>query len=258
MPVVDKYLILRNQPLDKDLYEMEFLAPNLVSTCEPGQFIHLLPSSTLDPLLRRPISLYDIDRKKGTITLLYKLVGKGTMLMANAESNDYIDIMGPLGNSFALKADQNVVLVGGGVGVAPLIYLARRLRAKDCKVTLLHGAENKNQLIKSRVEQIGASYKPATMDGSYGYEGFITDLLLEEIDPSSIDFIYTCGPEVVMSKVVSFAHQHNIHGQLSLEEHMACGIGACLGCVRKLKSSDANYVRVCKDGPVFNFNDIDI
>ncbi len=258
MPGVDKYLILKNQPLDKDLYEMEFLAPNLVPTCEPGQFIHLLPSSTLDPLLRRPISLYDVDRKKETITLLYKVVGKGTMLMTNVESNDYVDIMGPLGNNFTLKADQNVVLVGGGVGVAPLVYLARRLKEIDCKVTLLHGAENQNQLIKARVEQIGASYKPATMDGSYGYEGFITDLLLEEIDPRDIDFIYTCGPELMMSEVVSFANRNNISGQLSLEEHMACGIGACLGCVRRLRSSDTNYVKVCKDGPVFNFNDIDI
>ncbi len=255
---VDKYLVLNNHKVDKDLYEMEFLAPSLLSTCKPGQFIHLLPSPTFDPLLRRPISLYDIDKEKGSITLLYKLVGKGTVLMSNIKSNDYVDIMGPLGNNFALKATQNVILVGGGVGVAPLVYLARQLKEKACEVTLLHGAESQGQLIKTKAEQIGVNYKPATIDGSYGYKGYITDLLLEEIAPTGIDFIYTCGPELMMSKVVTYANRNNIAGQLSLEEHMACGIGACLGCVRKLKTSDSTYVKVCQDGPVFNFSDIEI
>lgn len=259
MAFVEKCLVLRNSQVGEDLYEMEFLAPNVVPSCEPGQFVHILPCQASDPLLRRPISLYDVDKKEGSITLLYKIVGKGTQIMSNIKSNDYLDIMGPLGRSFTLVNNKNVVLVGGGVGVAPLIYLARKLKENNCHVTLLYGVENSKQLVgEHRLQEIGVKLLPATVDGSRGYKGYVTNILLENINPSEVDYIYTCGPEPMMSVVASYASKNNILGQLSLEEYMACGIGACFGCARKLKSFDDTYVKVCQDGPVFNMDEIEI
>lgn len=259
MSLVEKYLVLENKPVGEDLFVLKFLAPNIVASCEPGQFVHIIPSNTRDPLLRRPISLYDVDKKAGTISLLYKVVGKGTKLMTSLTNDDYLDVLGPLGRSFSLVSNKNVLLVGGGVGVAPLVYLARRLIKMNCTVTLLHGAENSQQLLEeAKLREIAFKYLPATMDGSIGYQGYITDYLLREIKSSEIDHIYTCGPEVMMSVVADYAEKNNISGQLSLEEYMACGVGACLGCARKLRSADEAYVKICQDGPVFDFNEIEI
>lgn len=259
MPLVENGLVIDHSKVDKDLYQLEFIAPKIASECMPGQFVHVLPGTTFDPLLRRPISLYDVDKKLGSITLLYKVVGKGTNLLTNIKPKEYVNVMGPLGRGFTIISNQNAVLVGGGIGIAPLIYLARRLKENNCNVTVLHGAETKSQLVVlNKLMEIGVEYMPATMDGTAGHKGFVTDLLSKKFVPEMIDFLYTCGPEPMMAVVADYGRKYGIATEVSLEEHMACGVGACLGCARKLKGDDETYVKICKDGPVFNSSNLEL
>lgn len=254
MATLELGLVINHEQWAADLFEIEFIAPIVAAACEPGQFLQLRINANHDPLLRRPISIYDVDKERGTITLLYKVVGKGTQLLTDLRPQTYLDIMGPLGKGFSLPDNKcKVLLVGGGVGIAPLLYLARRLKDLDCEVTTLYGVGSSTELVAARrFEQLQAELMVSTMDGSEGFKGLITDLLEQQIDVHEVDLIYTCGPEIMMAAVAEFAAQHKIWGECSLEENMACGVGACLGCARKLKNDDVGYVKVCKDGPVFN------
>lgn len=258
MPFLEKGLVVRHIRLSRDLFELELTVPKLAAECEPGQFVHVKVGVEDSPLLRRPLSLYDVDREQGRIILLYKVVGRGTGLLSRVPVGDYVDIMGPLGRGFTLPGPEcNALLVGGGVGIAPLIFLARVLKSRNCRVKVLHGTRTGDELVAAeRLEQIGAEYMTATMDGSNGFKGLVTELLNSEIDPQWAQFLYTCGPEPMMAVVAGYARDHNLPGQVSLEEHMACGVGACLGCARQTRADEQKYIKVCKDGPVFDVNDV--
>ncbi|HWP96161.1 MAG TPA: dihydroorotate dehydrogenase electron transfer subunit [Syntrophomonadaceae bacterium] len=258
MPSLENGLVVRNVQLSRDLYEMEFIAPNMAGECQPGQFVHVKVGSEDSPLLRRPLSLYDVDHHLGSVILLYKVVGKGTALLSQLQAKNYVDVMGPLGRGFTLPNEKrNVLLVGGGVGIAPLVYLARELKERECNVKVVHGTQTRADLVAGeRLGKIGVDFLPATMDGSAGCKGLVTDLLNKKVDPGWVDILYTCGPELMMAAVAEYARRHQIRGQVSLEEKMACGVGACLGCARQAKSNDAHYVKVCKEGPVFDLNDV--
>jgi len=260
MATLEQALVISNEQVAFDLFEIEMIAPQVALLCEPGQFLQVRIDVNNDPLLRRPISIYDADKERGTIILLYKVVGRGTNLLTTVKAQEYLDIMGPLGKGFSLPATAGkAVLVGGGVGVAPLLYLARRLQEMKCDVTVLYGAGSSKELAAAqRFENLPVQLLTATMDGSEGYKGLVTDLLKEQINPKETNVIYTCGPEIMMASVADYAVQHNIGGECSLEENMACAVGACLGCARKLKSTDTGYVKVCKDGPVFNLQGIEL
>ena len=259
MPTQVKALITVNEPIGPGFFEMELVAPAIAAAGKAGQFVHVKAGALIDPLLRRPISIYDIDSFSGRIKLLYKVVGKGTNIIAGLHPSDTIDVIGPLGKGFTLpEHPSKAVLVGGGIGAAPLLYLARLLLSKGSTVIFYYGADNKRQLVATNsFQKIGAEVKTSTRDGSQGYHGLITDYMLETLSPTSIDFIYTCGPEMMMAQVAVFAQKHNISGEVSLEEYMACGVGACLGCARQLKSTDNNYAKICKDGPVFSIADLE-
>ncbi len=258
MPLREHGLVMSHQKIAQDMYVMEFKAPNIAKECRPGQFLHVRPGNTNDPLLRRPLSLYDVDQVNGSISLLYRVVGKGTDLLTGIKVNDYIDVMGPLGRGFSLPdRPKKALLVGGGVGIAPLVYLGRVLQQMDCQVTVMCGASTASQLVvEEKLSQLNISFLAATMDGSAGIKGLVTDLLATR-NPEEFDLIYTCGPEPMMDLVVRYAAKHHIWGEVSLEEHMACGVGACLGCARRLKPSDEGYVKICKDGPVFNMTEVE-
>jgi len=259
MPGVEQGLITRNERVSSEMYEIELVVPGISQESKPGQFVHVKLGNSVDPLLRRPLSLYDVDKTKGRITLLYKVVGKGTNLLTKANAGEFLDVMGPLGRGFSVSPESNnYVLVGGGVGIAPLVYLARELKQLHNNVTVLYGAENKEQLAAvPRLQGMDVNLWLATMDGSAGFKGLVTGLLKQKISSEKIDFIYTCGPEAMMALVTEIATGYNIQGEVSLEEYMACGVGACLGCARKLKSNDENYVKVCSDGPVFAINEVE-
>lgn len=257
MPAVENGLVAAHQKVGELLYEMEIIAPQIAREAQPGQFVHLRPGSTNDPLLRRPLSLYDVNQKLGSITVLYKVVGRGTALLSQVNSREHVDIMGPLGKGFTLlSARKNTLLVGGGVGTAPLIYLARVLQEKGHSVKAAYGAASANEaaVFTRKFDELGVPAWSATMDGSLGYKGTVVGLLQEQLHFAKVDMIYCCGPEKMMEAVTAFARQHSIKGEVSLEEAMACGVGACLGCAHKLKPEDNDYVKVCKDGPVFNMD----
>ncbi|HWQ77070.1 MAG TPA: dihydroorotate dehydrogenase electron transfer subunit [Syntrophomonas sp.] len=260
MATLEQGTVISNRPCAPALFEMEIEAPRTALLCEPGQFLQVRASAGLDPLLRRPISIYDVDRQGGIITLLYKVVGRGTELLAGLRPQHALDIMGPLGRGFTLPpAPGRAVLVGGGVGIAPLLYLARRLREMQWSLTVCYGAGSAKELAAaSRFDELGVELLLATADGSRGYKGLVTELLQAGIMVEKIDMIYTCGPEIMMAAVTDFAARYGLQGECSLEEHMACGVGACLGCARKLKNSDQNYGKVCKDGPVFSLAAVEL
>ncbi len=259
MSSLEQGLVISNQQLSADLFELVFLAPDIAKKAQPGQFVNIKVSDQNDPLLRRPISIYDIDHETGKISLLYKVVGRGTQLMTGIKAQAAIDVMGPLGKGFTLPTYvQNTLLVGGGVGIAPLMYLARCLKELECQVTVFYGAGSSNELAASeRFRQLGVELHTAAMDGTAGYHGPVTDLLQDQ-DPYDVDSIYTCGPEVMMAAVAEYVGCNYLWGECSLEAHMACGVGACLGCARKLKRNDEEYIKICKDGPVFNIMAVDL
>jgi len=259
MSALEQGLVVRNHQVAGDLFILEFIAPKLAAKCEPGQFLHVRASAQHDPLLRRPISIYDVDQDLGRITLLYKVVGRGTQLLTGLKAKDYFDVMGPLGKGFRLPDHpQKVLLIGGGVGIAPLMYLARRLKERGCAVQVLYGVASSPELVAcERFRELGVELGTATMDGTAGHQGLVTELLSNQL-ADGLELIYTCGPEIMMAAVAQFAAVHNIWGECSLEEHMACGVGACLGCARKLKLEETAYVKVCKDGPVFNMQAVEL
>lgn len=260
MSLAAKGLIVRHIQVNENMYEMEVRVPNIASISNPGQFVHIKIGSNHHPLLRRPLSLYDVDKSAGSISLLYKVVGEGTQMLTHLKNGDSLDIMGPLGKPFTCAPSKSRALViGGGVGIAPLVYLSRTLIEQGCQLKVLYGSENISQLVAwDRLVKIGAEILPATMDGSAGCQGLVTDLLANLINPSQVDYIYTCGPEAMMAAVAEYAKEHGIAGEVSLEEFMACGVGACLGCARKLKENDEFYVKVCKDGPVFAMQEVQL
>lgn len=261
MATMEKALVISNKQLSHEMYEMEFKAPNMAVQCSPGQFVHIITGPGCDPLLRRPISLYDVNKDQGIISLLYKVVGRGTELMTKIKANDYVDVMGPLGRGFSIdQAPRKTLLIGGGVGMAPLVYLARELKRSQNEITVIYGCNSQSEAAAAgRLQSIGVKLLLTTMDDSGDLQGLPTPAnLAGHIQPADVDFIYTCGPEAMMAGWVEFARYNRIPGEVSLEEHMACGVGACLGCARKLKKTDVNYIKVCKDGPVFPIEQVDL
>jgi dihydroorotate dehydrogenase electron transfer subunit len=242
--------ILANDRLSADVFRLRVHAPEIASASRPGQFVMVRATESLDPLLRRPFSIHSRGAD-GSLSLLFKVVGKGTALLANVKAGDSLDLLGPLGRGFDVTADQPVCLIGGGMGIAPLYFLAQELRGP--KHALL-GARNQAELtpLAALFADIGCAVQLATDDGSLGHHGFIPDLL-EAVLPD-VSWVCTCGPSPMMRSVVSISRQAGKPCQVSVETHMACGMGACLGCV--MPGADGRQAHVCTDGPVFNAEEL--
>ncbi len=228
--------VTSNRPLTKEVFAMTLSGS--FDTPKPGQFLSL---SVPGFFLRRPVSIYDTDGS--SVTILYKVVGQGTAAMAGWKSGDRTDVLLPLGQGYDLtKAGPRPLLVGGGVGIPPLYYLAKELQKEGRKVTALLGFRNKEEVIcREAFEELGCRVVITTEDGSYGTAGFVTDAL-----PSDHSFFYSCGPLPMLKALVRVAETD---GQVSLEERMGCGFGACMGCSIETASGAK---RICKDGPVFD------
>ena len=256
----------------KDVYWHCLLnAPALAREAHAGQFVQIRLSDSLEPFLRRPFSIH--RARGGEVEILYQVLGRGTEVFAKKKAGEYLDLIGPLGNGFELlpgRLKPNPLIIAGGMGVAPLLFLAeklaysieRRAYRKDkgfelsakrypLNAIVLIGAKTKDQILceKDFIDS-GYSVKIATDDGSRGFKGYVSDLLKKEL--STIDHrpstIYACGPKPMLKEVAALSKKYKIPAQLSLEEHMACGIGACLGCTVNTKTG---FKRVCKEGPVF-------
>ena len=216
-----------------------------------GQFVQVRVDDAQHTYLRRPISIHDVDYQNRTITLLVQRVGEGTNKMSDTEIGDTLNIIYPLGNGFTIPENNegNVILVGGGIGIAPLYYLGKMLKEKGIEPQFLLGGRSKSDLIMlEEFESVGKVYI-TTNDGSLGESGFVTQHSIWK--EKQFDMIYTCGPKPMMMAVTKIARENNIDCEVSLENLMACGLGACLCCV---ENTIEGNVCVCKEGPVMNIN----
>ena len=215
---------------------------------QPGQFVQVRVDDSPSTYLRRPISIHDVDFQQNEISLLVQQVGEGTRHLAQAKEGDVINMVFPLGKGFTCpEVGEKVLLVGGGIGIAPLFYFAKVLNAKGTKSTLLLGGKTETDLLRlSDYQQLGETFV-TTEDGSLGEKGFVTMHSIWQ--KQYFDKIYVCGPKPMMKAVAKLANEKSIWCEVSLENLMACGLGACLCCVED--TIDGN-VCVCKEGPVFN------
>ena len=216
-----------------------------------GQFVQVRVDDAQHTYLRRPISIHDVDYQNRTITLLVQRVGEGTNKMSDTEIGDTLNIIYPLGNGFTIPENNegDVILVGGGIGIAPLYYLGKMLKEKGIEPQFLLGGRSKSDLIMlEEFESVGKVYI-TTNDGSLGEAGFVTQHSIWK--EKQFDMIYTCGPKPMMMAVTKIARENNIDCEVSLENLMACGLGACLCCV---ENTIEGNVCVCKEGPVMNIN----
>ncbi|MDD2752053.1 MAG: dihydroorotate dehydrogenase electron transfer subunit [Candidatus Omnitrophica bacterium] len=256
----EKSLILAKQKLAKDFFGLRLSSHKIAANAKPGQFVEVRVKNSFLPLLRRPLGVHQVGRNN--FELLFQVVGPGTQILSQKNLGDYLDVIGPLGNGFDFQLPRRKVLVAGGMGVVPLLFLAQKLT--ECQVssakyrtTVLIGAKNKAQIICARdFKKFGCEVLIATDDGSKGFKGKVTDLLKKFLRGTSNRLdgtIYSCGPKLMLKEVAKLSQDFNIPAQISLEEHMACGIGACLGCAVETKQG---FKRVCKEGPVFNAEEI--
>jgi len=263
-----KVKILSKEEVAPNIYLMKLKAPSVAQEALPGQFIHIKCSTDNYPLLRRPLSIHRIDKEKGEIYILFQVVGEGTKLLAQKEVGDNLDILGPIGNGFNIYPEsRKIMIIGGGIGVAPLLALCEESIRKGKEVRVLIGALKKELVIgEENFRNLGAQVDVATDDGSYKYKGLVTDLLERTIKEGWLaDQIFACGPKPMLRRIAEITSNRNIYCQVSLEERMGCGIGACLGCVCKIKAKEKNnnqnqikyiYKRVCVDGPIFEGSEV--
>lgn len=253
--------VVSNRELAPGHFRMVLEAPEVAAVARPGQFVHVRLTPLLDPLLRRPISIHDVDRRAGRVHLLYRVSGRGTALLAQNSKLSTLDIMGPLGNGFSLpRVPTGIVVVGGGIGIAPLVFLVRDLVDAGNQVWFLAGFRSARDVMTlEELELLGVDLALATDDGSAGLHGFVTDLLETAVADGNISFYYACGPRPMLQQVAQMLARRGLPGELSLEERMACGVGACLSCACKTRDQGPEgfrYRHVCVDGPVFSAGEV--
>lgn len=236
------------------IYSMWVREPKISKYAKPGQFISIYCKEG-SQLLPRPISICEINKEQGLLRLVYRVVGKGTEEFSKMNVGDSIQIMGPLGNGFTLEGE-TCILIGGGIGIPPMLELAKNLNGK---VQIVLGYRDADLFLKEEFEPYGEVYI-STEDGSIGTKGNVIDAILE--NDLKADMIFACGPTPMLKGVKAYASEKGIKAQISMEERMACGIGACLACVCKSKEKDhhtnVNNKRICKDGPVFYAEEIEL
>ena len=241
------------------LYELTFDAPaDLARTpAEPGQFVHIRVSDSFDYLLRRPLSVCRADPARNRLTVVYRAAGPGTRRLARAGAGDRLDVLGPLGRGFPLHAgDARALLIGGGIGVPPLVELARRLRAAGVAVTAAVGYQTAAQAVLWRELRACGELFIATDDGTLGAPGLVTGLLTKGLCATA-DRYYACGPTPMLRAVQARMRAFAVPGYLSLEERMGCGIGLCAGCVHPvLRDGSVKNVKTCREGPVFPADEV--
>jgi len=221
-----------------------YLSPEIAETAYPGQFVHIRTSEMPYPLLRRPFSICRVKGKE--FQILFKKKGEGTELLSCAQPGQSFDIIGPIGTGFRIY-DKPSVLVAGGMGIAPLYFLAEHIKEKGEKILFFYGARSEQDLILSHeIALITSELKIATEDGSVGEKGLVTDLASPWLTPEYS--IFACGPEPMLKALQTMLEQKGLNAQFSLENRMACGVGACMGCAVE---TDRGFERVCVDGPVF-------
>lgn len=246
--------VISQETLSDGVYSMWLSVGDMALEAKPGQFISVY-SNDKSRVLPRPISICEVDKKKGSLRIVYRVVGAGTNEFSKLSAGDDVRIMGPLGNGFFMK-DKKAILVAGGIGIPPMLELAKQL---DCEKTIVVGYRDAQTFLSEELSKYG-KVVIATEDGSVGTKGNVLDAI--EAEGVSGDVIYSCGPIPMLRALKNYAAQKDIECQISLEEKMACGIGACLACVCKSKEVDhhthVHNKRICKDGPVFYAGEVEL
>ncbi|MBN1115841.1 MAG: dihydroorotate dehydrogenase electron transfer subunit [Bacteroidales bacterium] len=248
---VEDFTIIENKRLNKEFFILKLKSAGELPVILPGQFAEVRIDDNPTTFLRRPISIYNVDYSGNTIELLIKIAGDGTKKLSELKDGGILNIVYPLGNSFSKPAGTKVLLIGGGTGVAPMLILGKYMKANwGIEPLFLLGYRSDKLIIeKERFEALGKVYI-TTEDGSDGYKGFVTQHPILNEPESNFDIIYTCGPEIMMKAIAKKAKELNSACEVSLENLMGCGIGACLCCI--VDTKDKGNVNTCTEGPVFN------
>jgi dihydroorotate dehydrogenase electron transfer subunit len=260
--------ILFNKPMSAELYHLGLLCPDIAVSIQPGQFVMVRVRDSFDPLLRRPFAIHRLypNDPPGSLEILYKVVGKGTRILTTMLPGDSVNLLGPLGRGFRFPKDNGfVLLVAGGIGIAPLPYLAETLAASNHKgpFVLWFGGKTSGDLVcVQHFKDLGFAVEMVTEDGSIGRKGLVT----EHLEPWLIQqdelpkVIYSCGPYLMQRSIAEMAARLGISSQLSMEALMGCGVGACLSCSLRCRppqgAADPHYANVCQDGPVLDGEEI--
>lgn len=261
-----KAIVVSQKQIADHIFDL-WLETELARDAHAGQFIGVYPKAE-STLLARPISICEVDEKKKKIRLVFRVAGKGTGEFSTLKTGDAVDILGVLGNGYSLEKakEKTVVLMGGGIGIPPMLELAKELREQNklnadapTKIIVIVGYRNNELFLKEDLEKYGDVYI-ATEDGSAGVKGNVMDVVdCYKLKP---DMIMACGPMPMLRAIKQYAQDKGIPAYISLEERMACGVGACLGCVCKTKEKDhhshVNNTRICTDGPVFEAKEVEI
>lgn len=256
--------ILWNKQISNTCYKIGMTCPETYAIAKPGQFIMLRLVGQTDPLLRRPFSIHNLVVSNGKtqgVELLYKVVGKATAILARQQPGTSVDLLGPLGTGFVIPHDATIIhVVAGGIGVAPMVFLASRLQqsrvdVSNCRVFI--GGRTKDDLLCLDVfVKLGFTVETTTDDGTAGDQCLVTHPLEVAADLRRPDVIVACGPMAMLDCVIGIAEKHRIPCQVSIETMMACGMGACLGCAVESRGERSGYLHACLDGPVFDAADL--
>lgn len=255
--------LIKKEKLLEGLYKFSVEAKEIVNAAKPGNFIEIRINENLDPFLRRPISIYNLDKENGILEFIFQVKGKGTELLSKKQEGDLIDIIGPLGSgTFKFEVKKNIAVIGGGIGIFPLYELAKQAKNSGVNIHTYLGFRNKNLVtLEKEFKEVSTNLIITTDDGTYKEKGFAINFLTNDLNKENFDCIYACGPLPMLRAVKKLAEDNNIPCQISLEEKMGCGLGVCLGCAVKTAASSKDapeYVHVCKAGPVFDSKIVEI
>ena len=236
--------ILENTPIAEEIYSLLFECKNVAAQSNAGQFVHIKCGK--ERLLRRPISISSV--KNDSVRIVYEVKGEGTKWLSKQKAGDVLDILGPLGNGFKIP-EGDIIIVGGGIGTPPMLYAAESTTRCAHRVTAILGFRDKNKVIlQKEFEAVCDEVIITTDDGSEGIHGFVTKPLEELLIKGGFKVVLSCGPQIMQNSIMQLCKKYNIPCQVSLEERMACGVGACLVCA----CEEYDMKRVCVDGPVFD------
>ncbi|HMD14003.1 MAG TPA: dihydroorotate dehydrogenase electron transfer subunit, partial [Bacteroidota bacterium] len=245
--------VTSNLQVGPEIYVLKFHSPEIASAVQPGQFVNVKVNDAFVPLLRRPFSVYYVEKKE--VAIIFNVAGTGTKILSEKKAGETVDIIGPLGCAFRLdERYETALLVAGGMGVAPFPFMTSKLQSLSKSIVTLLGARSKDFIIPAFLKNISI----ATDNGSIGFHGTVVDLLREGL--SKHDYvkpkIFACGPNPMLRNVCNVAEEFHLPCELSLESVMGCGIGICQGCPVERRDGEKKYALVCKEGPVFDYTSI--
>lgn len=256
MKKIENAVVIENKKVASNIYDMFLKSDNIAKESVCGQFIEMYVDNGVN-ILPRPISICEINASEGIIRIMFQVVGNGTAYFSGLKRGDIIRVLGPCGNGFNIKETDLSILVGGGIGIPPLFETAKRIKGR--KIVVL-GFKNKDSVIlKDEFEKLKAEVLVSSDDGSIGFKGNVVELIKEKGIVEKNSIIYSCGPIPMLKALSEFANETNTKCMISLEERMACGVGACVGCAVKVFDKNEKseiYKKVCTDGPVFSSKEV--